>query len=1722
MENEGNNPAAARSGQDRPSRGPDTDDGPLESVIRDVESQFALVVGRSERVAESCRILGEHLARRANRGLTADHRERLLALLSLRQGAVARALLPFLEALALQAQDPGPIVLAMLGARDGDVGWHGLELALDLIEAGRLSVGLDLVESLASRLETGEGSGVVPEILSRLRAAVQGSHLSTSPGGPEDPLEALLVEGSTLSLRYLAARILDGTGSPVPQDRVVRLVGAGAADILAPHLEFTRATHRNLVDLTPEGHLPAGFLDSLREAECSLGRPLLGVVIGELGWDRLAWGITCRRLVGVSVDGGFPLAVTPSEAALIEACVPARRLWDRFLVVAGGGSAPGGTDDGDDAAAIQKFRSYNVLHAELLGEILEVAPMTPTKVGRILERLERAVGYFAELFGGHAEDAGRVTDCFQGLRTRVLLLIEGIPPDQPLAADVTRLVQMFEEPGSLDEVRTLHGLKRYLHQQGLRHAFRVFRSGRATNRTVDLALVSGGRVLHVVRRIRYIDFEPDPGADARDLPFPVALVTEVLGRRLIHGKTEAPDFEVLVYGNEVQVFISFRNHPVFLRMDLSPPQRGGMIDVEYFGVSQYELDQHPDPSLQWIQRIFRRLDFDVRAEDHRLHIRYDKERALDLGDLVRHARLLGYLLPHLMELDWVIASLDYPEPVRAQVADAWADLVACWGWLPIADLLTADRSRVLCGLTTDPAGEQEIPWDGRGAYRDRFLGIPNASVWIRVRARLEASGLDRFVRWEDLTEPPLAQLPLETRLLDPLREAVSLGELRETPTGPEPVSAEITPSPHEVERLAGLLARGGDALAEAARIAFVTGAIERHLRFLTGGSVQGYPVQRATLILRGERVDLAVLRDADGIARLAIAAQRTFHLWPGARERTQPASGTHLDCRELVRRLRRDNYLTEGYEPPTEGAKDMAALAALFTVPNALAPPGLSPGDLVVQGIVASPGRAAGFARLGTDDHTPEELDGAILFAATIRPQDAPLIRRSAAVISTGGGILSHAGLIALELHKPALLISGRWQREPDGGSHLAYRYLDYREDEGTIGPYAVVLRRDLREREEVLREGDLVVVDAEVGTLSVLGRDRDALALQQELRQRDAVVEELAREEGGPQVLALRGRWLRAVHQLKKLLSRIDRPALARYAARELLFARSAPSATPGHDDVGGLLRSLLANPACGEIARHAVQRQEIELERRHESCVREALRVIPTAVSLPEILHLRLGVGHVRQRLDGLTALLTAVGFFPRNRGPHPDVDGPARRRLEELRRDLLREIEVTETETIPGDPGTWWSRQHMLDRLDCLDRVLARDGHPRQRAVIRTLQENLADRERAAVERMTPRWTLDCRDGGRELSSLIGGKGANLGEISRILGADRVPPWFAVTDAAFQEIMHSPPGRAASALGLDPDASPSLAAAIAEILGRRDMRPARQAAAIRQLWQGASLPALLADEIDEAYRSLGEQSGDGPGSETGAGPGLPTAPCFVAIRSSAFEEDTLSTSWAGQFDTFLFIRGQDAVREHLKLAMASLWTERAIQQREILGVPAVRGGGGGVVVQRIVDARVAGVLHTLSATAGQAREMVINVGLGLGEGVVSGTVEVDHVVVSRETDVMEDPLRFHYLVGDKSSRIVYDRKAGSGTRLEETLYHQRMRPALEYSDLCELVRAAARLERTYGFPLDIEFAFEDDALYILQVRPIVAFQNALRETVEQAPLPTGIPPDREDGQR
>jgi phosphoenolpyruvate synthase/pyruvate phosphate dikinase len=332
---------------------------------------------------------------------------------------------------------------------------------------------------------------------------------------------------------------------------------------------------------------------------------------------------------------------------------------------------------------------------------------------------------------------------------------------------------------------------------------------------------------------------------------------------------------------------------------------------------------------------------------------------------------------------------------------------------------------------------------------------------------------------------------------------------------------------------------------------------------------------------------------------------------------------------------------------------------------------------------------------------------------------------------------------------------------------------------------------------------------------------------------------------------------------------------------------------------------------------------------------------------------------------------------------------------------------------------------------------------------------------------------------------LTPLVGAKAANLAEAARVLGGDQVPRWFAITDRAFQEALEEPLERNSGVSG-GPRDPLTVRLAIERVLARHDQTAAWQEAEVEAIWRRARLPAPVVDEVARAYAELGAEA--------------------VAIRSSGLEEDTERETRAGQFRTFLFVKGEAQVLEYLLRAWAGLWTERAIIERTLHGLPACPHGG--VIVQEMVLSRASGVIQTVNAAESRPRELVLNVGLGLGEGIVSGIVAADHVVIAKPEDA-GGPLRFRYLTADKRERVVYAEKLGQGTVRVDTLAHQRLRPALEYPELLEVVETALRLEAAYAAPLDIEFGFDGPRLRVLQVRPVPSAFAVWRDTVERYPL-------------
>ena len=1691
------------------------------ALVTRIASEFEVAMGSTGRVKEACAELSEFLE---TAPVFPDRPQlaRLVSVVGRRTGAMVDPLFDLLVQLSSRIDDPWLVLEGMLNVRDSALMTRALELILKLAESGKLLVDPEVLQGFAESVAQ-EGNPISESEHLKILAKI--IHLAALPlSDPlQDPTVWLYLSSSQVPLRHLAARILDAGAKPVSEELTRAILGEQAVQILAPYLAFTRATHLDLLYLIPIPGQPPPCLSGVAEAETLCGSQLLREVIAELGWGRFNFGLEAAKGISISIGGSFPLIVSPPEATLFEGIDEARRVGEHYLFTAHGGLPVEGRKTSGEDDVVSRFRSYNLTHSEVLADILDVAPLTRGKVERILEKMDRIVSDFTALFSAYAEECAILPELYGGLQERILSEMDQETSELQLSAELTRLVQMFEDPTSLGAVRTLHGLKRYLHQRGLRLGFRLVESGRATNRTVTLAVASPKRILHLTRDFEYVNFGSERNVTAMtEIPYPVKVVVDGFSRQILHGQQRLPGVRVFCYGNEVHYYLTFLNHPAFVRIDFSPPLRGGMIDLEYFGVSKNELDLHPNIALDAIQQFFLKLEYDVSVENTRIHARYDKERALSLGDICEKAEAFFRLAPYLMEIDWVIGSLELSEEAKKAAAEAWARSFALWGALPIDQMLTQNRLGILLGIESSTSGEREIIWPGDLPYRDRFTRVPPRGLFPALRSVLHELGQEVDPLFEEGGGHQLGQIYLENMVLLPLRKAVLRGEIIETGKGYQKSPQELFDRKHEAEFFAEILSfddeTSGVSPSLAAIMATLEGdhpiplgvrlssfvlahlvaPLERTLRFQTSGSLNGYEVQRAAMALCGKELGLYVLRDGGGIIRLAMFSHgeslylRCQH--PGGRWQ----SNGSIDPAEFAELLWLNNYLTAGMESvKTDVCVGADDVLSCFQRINPQQRPHPIPGDNVIEGLKAAPGRAVAKVLFGTRGRQPEDFTDAILVAPAITPEDNSFLYHSTGVVSIGGGILSHAGLIAVQFHKPALIITGRWQESPAGPPFLLYSTVEYQEEEKTTNGYQISIRRDVHKRERRLQEGDLVVLDADDGTLRILGQDREVLSLHESMRHFGEAGQRLARATEEKEILVLRGRRLRARHQIEKHLMQLKDLLLAHHVVQELFVGKDLAGDGGTQNEKSRFLALLLANRRVGDVCREFVFEISRNLQHRYAGRSAEGRQRIPLSNNPYEILSLRLQVLRLCQALQDTSTSLQSCNFEPVScdASAASEITELARRRLRHLRETLEQDVNQT-----VAAGGTDCRLRHLVRQIQRLDTVL--DTPEELRTSVDSIRNTIVQNDRLARRRLQERRILGPADGGFEIYTAIGWKAANLAEIERLGGRHLVPHWFVVTNHAFQEVLNAPLDKSlGSAEGFSTGVA-TVSDAVDAILAREDWNNLQKSRQIRQLWGKINIPQAIADEVAAAYEQL---SKDIP--EESTPDGNDTEP-FVAIRSSGREEDTENFTRAGEFETFLYIRGREQLLEYLKRAWSGLWTERAIHNRTVLGTKLDRVVGG-IIIQRNAWSRVSGVLQTVNIAEDKLREMVINVGLGLGEGIVSGTVAADHIVVAKTDNLQTAPLRFRYITADKHEQVVFNARAGYGVIRSSTLYHQRLRPALEYVELAELVAIGDRLEAAYGHPLDIEFGIEGPKLWILQARPVGTFPALLRETTQQYPF-------------
>ncbi|OGH24023.1 MAG: phosphoenolpyruvate synthase [Candidatus Levybacteria bacterium RIFCSPHIGHO2_02_FULL_42_12] len=313
---------------------------------------------------------------------------------------------------------------------------------------------------------------------------------------------------------------------------------------------------------------------------------------------------------------------------------------------------------------------------------------------------------------------------------------------------------------------------------------------------------------------------------------------------------------------------------------------------------------------------------------------------------------------------------------------------------------------------------------------------------------------------------------------------------------------------------------------------------------------------------------------------------------------------------------------------------------------------------------------------------------------------------------------------------------------------------------------------------------------------------------------------------------------------------------------------------------------------------------------------------------------------------------------------------------------------------------------------------------------------------------------RFVVLFKEVGRHDIGLVGGKGANLGEMFR--SNFPVPDGFIVTSPAYFAFLKEN----------------NLAKTIKHLLGETRFDSSESLAKVSSCVQEEIKKAPMSDElvseIYKAYRALGGVFAD----------------ALVAVRSSATAEDLPTASFAGQQDTYLNVRGESNLLLKIKEAWASLFTPRAMFYRHEQHFDHFRVGIA-IPVQKMVESEKSGVMFTIDPITNDKTKIVIEAIYGLGEFIVQGTVTPDHYEVSKkDLSILNKATSIQTILLKRSGRenktVRLSKKAGAQQKITD-------------KQVQEIARLGKKLEEHYYFPQDVEWAIEKNKIYIVQTRPV-----------------------------
>ncbi|EKE11287.1 MAG: hypothetical protein ACD_15C00111G0016 [uncultured bacterium] len=319
----------------------------------------------------------------------------------------------------------------------------------------------------------------------------------------------------------------------------------------------------------------------------------------------------------------------------------------------------------------------------------------------------------------------------------------------------------------------------------------------------------------------------------------------------------------------------------------------------------------------------------------------------------------------------------------------------------------------------------------------------------------------------------------------------------------------------------------------------------------------------------------------------------------------------------------------------------------------------------------------------------------------------------------------------------------------------------------------------------------------------------------------------------------------------------------------------------------------------------------------------------------------------------------------------------------------------------------------------------------------------------------------------------ADIAGGKGASLGEMTST--GIPVPPGFVVLSDAFERFLEE------TDLNVEVDA-------ILETVDNQKMHTVEQASEkIQVLILEAKMPEDIEKEILESYNKLFYKDKENLLARRSDNEG------WVAVRSSATAEDGAEAAWAGQLNSYLNTT-EDSLLRNVQKCWASLFTPRAIFYRFEKGLHNTHISVA-VVVQKMVQSEKSGIAFSVHPVTEDFNQLIIEAGFGLGEAIVSGSITPDSYVVEKEPRKIID-------INISTQVKGLFQKAGGGNEWRDIAEPQASLQVLDEKEILELSDLIMQIENHYGFPCDIEWAYENGKFYITQSRPITTLKNMKKQ--------------------